>query len=400
MVKCDSETCILHGKRFVFDFIITFLFICILYILGLLILGFDLLQQIVPDSLQKIASNSLLLALIIVSVHLLLCLHDEAFFRKYTFLLPEDITYYIFLRNKSGVVLTDKTLVIGTPANSKHILSDPKLEEGCLSYRIDKLKKGETKVIFLLLHTNKIDLIKNWGHDGNSWERERKRSEENRKIERKLEIPYKKFNMELDMWWSSPDNIFADASILRNAYLLLTKNVILLLFRFLISILLFFCVLALNPPPIIDVDSQQIYDNLTTNQEDTIIISINNLGCDLHNLAAKNSEKENASPIAIEKRWTSNSINLDSNFPESIRLNIKSSDAGVYSGFISITANGSRRFTMIKSLNETAKKTLSIIPYHIQIKENKTDDIKNFYKKKSNLSHVRSPSLLRTSANG
>jgi hypothetical protein len=160
-------------------------------------------------------------------------------------------------------------------------------------------------------------------------------------------------------------------------YLLLSKNVILLLARSLIMTLIFLVVLFQNPPLMIAVNPCQIQENLTYGQDHFIYISTKNIGCDLFN---PRSETISFNKSLINASFVESDPIILCNETRFVRLHISDKcPEGEYRGSIIIAAKANRRWidaipdwiqnkTLISSdLGETYLRELAEVPYIIRI---------------------------------
>jgi hypothetical protein len=336
---------ILELKRFATIFLISTVLSGFALILGFLILGFNINQIYIFD----VIIDALKIAIIISVFHFFLCL-DSTFFRKFGILLPNDITYYIFVFNKSSKKLEsddykimENKLIIKTPETSKHILSYPEFEEGCLHCDMGEFSAWETKHFFLLLHTV------------------------NKRKDRKIDFNKDMLNKNLQLHWWSPDHISNEWSHLERFFLLISRNFVVILCISMILILLFGIVLLFNPPINLIVDPMLIKANLTEGEEKLIEISIKNIGCDLRNITIEPSD----SKLKLDDNWKSDrGIYLSSGDSEGAKITIKNMSEGECSGILTIKANGVRDLKRIESINKTELKSIYEIPFNLQIKTN------------------------------
>jgi hypothetical protein len=335
----------LDWARLLMIFIISIILVGITNIIGLLILGLNLKQIHTLDIIIEI----IVLSGIITVLHYFLCM-DDTIFKKFGFLLPNDITYYIFIFNKIDRKLKNEVSLEITcnekekleSEKFKHILSCPKFEEN-LKYSIDKILGYESKCLFLLLHTKDA------------------------RKERKIYFNLSELNKKnLKTWWWSPDPIDKDWSFVEKIFLLISKNTIVILAISMILTLLLSIVLLFNPPINLIVDPPLIKENMTEGQEKLIVISIKNIGCDLSDLTLASSD--NILMAKFKGRSNSSIESLPSGATKYANVTINYMPEGKYAGFINI--NASREIKTIKSSQKTEIRTIYEIPFSIQIYKN------------------------------
>lgn len=332
-----------NKDRLFWDFIETSILVWLLIILFRRVLDIDLSIEL-PYHLSMLIVP---IAAIIAFLHLLFCLFSDEFFRKFAFLMPGDYYYYIFIKNNSrlqkNISVTIKNANLVFPFPNKDTCTSP------LQFTIDNSYVKEAKRILLWLQKNGPD-DSSVTIDGDRYY---------------LEIIVRQFNNTCNKMG------------LEYIYLLLSKNVILLLARSLIMTLIFLVVLFQNPPLMIDVNPCQIQENLTYGQDHFIYISTKNIGCDLFN---PRSETISFNKSLINASFVESDPIILCNETRFVRLHISDKcPEGEYRGSIIIAAKANRRWidaipdwiqnkTLISSdLGETYLRELAEVPYIIRI---------------------------------
>jgi len=349
MNRCKAHLS-LSTKRFLCDMAITSLQVLFIYFIGLLILGYTPMQ--ICLSWKCVSFNSFSIAFLLAIIHSIYCCYDDVFFRKFGFLLPEDITYYVFAHNNRLIELEEK-IDIRTPKKSEIISDEGKFDQTkCLCYNIlsNKDKKffpGETKCFAPMLHIY---------------------SESNGRINRKIDPTNKCVDSDLKMTWNSLDNIDSNIRWLGKIKLLISKNVILLLFRSIMLLFLLFLMLSANPPLQIIVDPQSINENITIGTDRTVVLSIQNIGCELSSITAKILAASDSRLHIDGDKWNSESqvVDLSEGEVEFVKLKINGTDPGVDRGFVLIREYAFRR-TSIASLDKIPIVRDLYIPFKITV---------------------------------
>jgi hypothetical protein len=313
----------------------------------------------ISDIPFQIALSVVYITIIISIAHYLLC-RSNMYSWKFAFLLPGDISYYIIVSNKGHSCIQDEEIAVKLPEGSVLIRPKPdhkwcesSFENGS-KYREDferiwinktgKLSSGESESYVLWLHTRKIRTL----------------------------IPIDIKNKSLDLTISHCDWANGDMGWLGALYLLLSKNVILLLIRSLVLAFLFLCILWQNPPLNIVTDPLQIKENSTAGDGDFVTISVKNAGCDL--LQADLSFPNSSKGQLINAKWNSSGSNMikpfNSNRIEFINLSIENKcPPGEYMGSIIISADASRNivFPFNLTIGNTSTMKLVEVPVFIRI---------------------------------
>jgi hypothetical protein len=341
----------------------------------------------ISDIPFQIALSVLYITIIISIAHYFLC-WSNIYSWKFAFLLPGDTSYYIIVSNKGHSCIQDEEIAVKLPEGSvlirskpdhkwcessfengskyredfERILKDSKcFHAGILADRLashvsdtskwslwinktGKLSSGESESYVLWLHTKK-----------------------NRTL-----IPIDIKNKSLDLTISHCDWANGDMGRLGALYLLLSKNVILLLIRSLVLAFLFLCILWQNPPLNIVTDPLQIKENCTAGDGGFVTISVKNAGCNLSqaDLSFPNSSKGQL----INAKWNSNGSNIikqfNSNSIEFINLTIENKcPPGEYMGSIIISADARRNivFPFDLTIGNTSTMKLVEVPVFIRI---------------------------------
>jgi hypothetical protein len=192
-------------------------------------------------------------------------------------------------------------------------------------------------------------------------------------IERSIDVKERNYEQEnLDISYSYCDWTCGKLDELSKIYLLISKNVILILVRLLLLILLFLYVIWLNPPLMMVTDLHQIQENWAEGESYPLEISAKNIGCDLldANLIVYNSSKY------IDARWSSDKnplVSIASGDAKFIYLSTNYKiPPGKYTGFIIIEARAKRiiRFPIINhtfDIGLTPFKKLVEVPFFIKV---------------------------------
>jgi len=365
-----SKSCFRWARLF-WDFIITFFQVALLYVLFLIVLDLDFEYldwwDLVPFFLA--------LAAVICIVHSLLCLNNW-FFWKFAFLLPDEIYYYILAENKC---VSDQDIRITLNARNKFILSRPERKNGdapnknsiyfniLIFYYYGARKAAGRMCDFANKYAGILDKKEIEIKEKETKEKSISHSEDkltfnikkssNREAERIILWLRKKDNEILSIDNKENFNVFESkfgndsCDGLSRFSSLLSKNVILLLGRSLLLAFLFFLILSQNPPLMIALEPLQFQENWTSGQENVLMISAKNIGCNLLDAYIWTNSSNNE---LINATWTSNSITKKdvflSNDVDVIRLKVdENSPAGEYRGSIKITGYANR--TIIPDLH-------------------------------------------------
>lgn len=401
-------------ERIFLDFIFTLIQAVMLSVLFLAILDLDFSFQIII--------GLVILAMVISSIHGLLCISDK-FFWKFAFLLPGDIYYYILAKSESKPVPQGRKILVTLPADSDFILSKPVPDKGEENKTEVKNSDNWLKARFhgIFLKLSKILLVlSNWFARYRNVSGHMITENKDKKNELKISdkgLTYKTNALEIDesmsivLWLHTKNDRKIDAKddgnteggksaedgklsiscshcewesgkfgLLSMIYLLLSKNLILLLGRSLIMTFLFLFILFHNPPLMIVAEPMQIQENWTEGEDHHKVISAKNIGCDLlhADLLCMNSSQEQF----INAKWSSDENPIES-FKSGeikfIKLNIDNmSPPGEYSGSIVISAEAQRIIVLdhyiLPSINitigQTNTKKLVEVPFFIRITPN------------------------------
>lgn len=330
--------------RFFCDMTITSVQVLLFYFLGLLILGFTPIK--ILSGWQGLIFNCIILASSLSVIHHICCRNNK-FFRKFGFLLPGDVTYYIFVHNKRLIQLS-KSIDIKASRESECISDkDNMIQSECscykiLSYNNMKFAREETKCFTPMLHV---------------------KAKKNERINRKIIPPKNRLKNDLEITWYSPDNVDFHIGNLERFNLLFSKNVILILYRAMMIIFLILILFYFNFPLQMIVEPQSISENTTEGTDQIAVLSIKNIGCELRNMTVRSSSEEILS--VDDNKWKSGQGTLlPKDGVESVRLKIIGSTPGDYRGFIIINGSGFRR-TLIDSLDQIPIKKEVYVPFKV-----------------------------------
>lgn len=340
---------LINSDRFVFDFIIALLQTALLTVLFMKIIDLDPINDISGQIILVVIS----IVIIITIIHSYLCKSD-IYRWKFAFLLPNDFFYYITIKNRSNLTIDYEEIKIILPRNSTFFFMKPieivksrrDLERAShfhpITCKIKKLANYESKDIVLWLY---IDCVKALKIKHNT---------------AKLDVSYG--HCEWDC--GKPD-------IIGSIYLLLSKNVILLLARSTLLAFLILYILLQNPPLNIVTEPMQIQENWTEGENHSVDISAKNIGCNLlqANLSFPNSGEEQF----IDAKWSSGEnpmMQFVSGAVKFIKLRVQNScPPGEYRGFIIIRANATRNigFPFYHNIGNTSTMKLTEVPVFIRI---------------------------------
>ncbi|MFZ2471106.1 MAG: hypothetical protein WAW52_04100 [Methanothrix sp.] len=299
-------------ERILLDLLFTSLLAALLAFFFMLILDLVITIEVIKDLFPLIGW----LVMAIVFLHLIFCLSND-FFWKFGFLLPDELYYYIFVKNKSDL---SKYLIINLDA-SELILSRPNWDhKNKLKIEIDKSCTNEAQRIVLWLRKIGDNIL----------------TIENRDCFEIIESQGSNCG-----WKDAPHSI----------YFVIYNNIILLLVRSLLLLSLFTLILLQNPPIMIAVDPTQIQENLSQGEERIITISTENIGCNLYDVKL---DTRFFNESLVNAAWMRSNLNVSGSFPSNnvdfVRLKVdENSPAGEYRGSIKITGYANR--TIIPDLH-------------------------------------------------
>jgi hypothetical protein len=281
--------------------------------------------------------------------------------------LPKKKSLSLTLNEKETEVILKIDGIETDKLMAKKENNEIKIYDKYLTYITNTLEIGESISIVLWLHT-KDDRKITAKDDGNIDTKETNTEEGKSAEDGKLSISCSHCEWE-----------YGKFGLLSKIYLLLSKNLILLLGRSLIMTFLFLLILWHNPPLMIVAEPMQIQENWTKGEDHYSVISAKNIGCDLLEVYlfdnSSNEQFINANwspmvenPIEIFKYDDITFINLSID---------NTSPPGEYKGSISISAEAQRIIfpdtlplinTSISGRTDTKK--LVEVPFFIRITPN------------------------------